>query len=88
MIAITSRGSDTGANPTNEEMYREGAKYGSIDPCFPSKLTQAHLHALLFHVHRPGRLLDYIFFPCVTANSAKSIFFCLPQRLRRSWNNW
>jgi predicted nucleotide-binding protein (sugar kinase/HSP70/actin superfamily) len=50
---------------TTEEMWAEGGKYGSIDPCYPSKVAQAHIHNLLFHKHRRGRL-DYIFFPCIT----------------------
>ena len=29
----------------------EGGRYGSIDPCFPSKVIQAHVHELLFHAH-------------------------------------
>jgi predicted nucleotide-binding protein (sugar kinase/HSP70/actin superfamily) len=50
---------------TSEEMWTEGAKYGSIDPCFPSKVAQAHLHNLIFKKHAQ-RKLDYIFFPCIT----------------------
>ena len=34
---------------TSEEMWLEGGKYGSIDPCYPSKVAQAHIHNLLFH---------------------------------------
>src|SRR5690606_24925563 len=51
-----------------EEMFAEGAKYGSIDPCFPSKVVQAHVHDLLFHKHNPDRhkALNYIFFPILT----------------------
>jgi hypothetical protein len=33
---------------TSEELWVEGGKYGSIDPCFPSKVVQAHVHNLLF----------------------------------------
>jgi len=53
---------------TSEEMWLEGGKYGSIDPCFPSKVAQAHIHNLLFHKHQPEKKkpLDYIFFPCLT----------------------
>jgi predicted CoA-substrate-specific enzyme activase len=53
---------------TSEELFVEGAKYGSIDPCFPSKVVQAHIHNLLFHKHEPERkrALDYIFFPILT----------------------
>jgi activator of 2-hydroxyglutaryl-CoA dehydratase/predicted nucleotide-binding protein (sugar kinase/HSP70/actin superfamily) len=50
---------------TSEEMWTEGAKYGSIDPCFPSKVSQAHLHNLIFEKHAQKKL-DYIFFPCIT----------------------
>ena len=52
---------------TSEEMYREGAKYGSIDPCYPSKVVQAHLHYLLTRTHQPPeKPLNFIFFPAIT----------------------
>jgi predicted CoA-substrate-specific enzyme activase len=56
------------SDATSEEMWVEGGKYGSIDPCFPSKVAQAHVHNLLFHHHEPERKrqLDYIFFPILT----------------------
>ncbi len=54
------------SDDTSEEMWMEGGKYGSIDPCYPSKVGQAHLHHLLFHQHTPERPLDYIFFPTLT----------------------
>jgi activator of 2-hydroxyglutaryl-CoA dehydratase/predicted nucleotide-binding protein (sugar kinase/HSP70/actin superfamily) len=58
------------SEPTNEEMWQEGGRYGSIDPCFPSKVIQAHIHELLFHAHEDERKrrgpLDYIFYPCIT----------------------
>jgi predicted CoA-substrate-specific enzyme activase len=47
---------------TSEEMFRVGAKRGSIDPCYPSKLGLAHVHNLLFEKHR-RKPLDCIFFP-------------------------
>ena len=56
------------SDPMSEEMWVEGGKYGSIDPCFPSKVAQAHIHNLLFHKHEPERKrpLNYIFFPILT----------------------
>jgi predicted CoA-substrate-specific enzyme activase len=56
------------SDQTSEEMWVEGGKYGSVDPCFPSKVTQAHIHNLLFHKHEPERKrqLNYIFFPILT----------------------
>ena len=56
------------SSPTTEEMYTEGARYGSIDPCFPSKVTQAHVHELIFHTHEDPKKgpLDYIYYPCMT----------------------
>ncbi len=56
------------SDETSEEMWVEGGKYGSVDPCFPSKVAQAHLHNLLFHKHDPAkkRPLNYIFFPILT----------------------
>ncbi len=54
------------SDATTEEMWVEGGKYGSIDPCFPSKVAQAHVHNLLFHHHSTDKKLDYIFFPVLT----------------------
>ena len=47
---------------TSGEMYRAGSSRGSIDPCYPSKITIAHVHNLIFnkHSHKP---LQVIFFP-------------------------
>jgi predicted nucleotide-binding protein (sugar kinase/HSP70/actin superfamily) len=50
---------------TSEEMWSEGSRYGSIDPCYPSKVAQAHLHDLIFK-KSAKKQLDYIFFPCIT----------------------
>ena len=50
---------------TSEEMWLEGGKYGSIDPCYPSKVAQAHIHNLLFK-HHERKPLDCIVFPCIT----------------------
>jgi predicted nucleotide-binding protein (sugar kinase/HSP70/actin superfamily) len=49
---------------TNETLYKEGAKRGSIDPCFPSKLGIPHVHNLLY-THHAKKPLDYIFFPMI-----------------------
>ena len=47
---------------TTNEMYRNGSSRGSIDPCFPSKITIAHFHNLIYkkHTHKP---LHAIFLP-------------------------
>jgi predicted CoA-substrate-specific enzyme activase len=50
---------------TSEEMYKEGAKRGAIDPCFPSKIGIPHVHNLLYHKHGEKAPLDYIFFPMI-----------------------
>ncbi|MCH7814718.1 MAG: CoA activase, partial [Planctomycetes bacterium] len=52
------------SNYTNEELYKAGAKRGSIDPCFPSKLGIPHVHDLL-HVLHEKEPLTHIFFPMV-----------------------
>ncbi len=53
------------SEPSSEEMFAEGGKYGSVDPCYPSKVAQAHFHQLLFHRHSQTPL-DAIFFPILT----------------------
>jgi len=47
---------------TTEDLYKEGAKRGAIDPCFPSKLGIPHVHNLIFKKHEK-KPLDAIFFP-------------------------
>ncbi|MBI5514712.1 MAG: CoA activase [Deltaproteobacteria bacterium] len=54
------------SDATTEENWVEGGKYGSVDPCFPSKVAQAHIHNLLFHQHSEKKPLKYIFFPILT----------------------
>jgi activator of 2-hydroxyglutaryl-CoA dehydratase/predicted nucleotide-binding protein (sugar kinase/HSP70/actin superfamily) len=49
---------------TNEQLYKEGAKRGAIDPCFPSKVAIPHVHNLIY-VHHKKKPLDYIFFPMI-----------------------
>jgi predicted nucleotide-binding protein (sugar kinase/HSP70/actin superfamily) len=49
---------------TSEELYKEGAKRGAIDPCFPSKVCLAHMHNLLEVKHKK-KPLDLIVFPQV-----------------------
>jgi activator of 2-hydroxyglutaryl-CoA dehydratase/predicted nucleotide-binding protein (sugar kinase/HSP70/actin superfamily) len=50
---------------TSEELWTQGARYGSVDPCFPAKVAQAHIHNLLAVKHRKEKL-NYIFFPGIT----------------------
>jgi activator of 2-hydroxyglutaryl-CoA dehydratase/predicted nucleotide-binding protein (sugar kinase/HSP70/actin superfamily) len=53
------------SDDTSEEMWQAGGKYGSVDPCYPAKVVQAHIHNLLFehHIKTP---LNIIFFPSIT----------------------
>jgi predicted nucleotide-binding protein (sugar kinase/HSP70/actin superfamily) len=56
------------SNATTEESWAEGGRYGSIDPCFPSKVTQSHIHELLNHAHTDPKRgpLNFIYYPCLT----------------------
>jgi predicted CoA-substrate-specific enzyme activase len=49
---------------TSEQLYKDGAKRGSIDPCFPSKIGIPHVHNLLY-VHHKEKPFDVIFFPMI-----------------------
>jgi len=49
---------------TSEDLYKEGAKRGSIDPCFPSKVALPHVHNLIYKKHAK-KPLDMIFFPMI-----------------------
>lgn len=47
---------------TSEKLYREGARRGAIDPCYPSKVAVAHVHNLIYK-HHAAKPLDAIFLP-------------------------
>ncbi len=65
-LGIRSRTSCS-RDATTEEMWVEGGKYGSIDPCYPSKVAQAHVHNLLFvHQHRQEAAAGTSSFPILT----------------------
>jgi predicted CoA-substrate-specific enzyme activase len=49
---------------TSETLYKDGAKRGAIDPCFPSKVAIPHVHNLLY-VHHKKKPLDIIFCPMI-----------------------
>ena len=53
------------SDESGEEMWAAGGKYGSVDPCYPSKVVQAHIHNLMFK-HHEKKPLNYIFFPAIT----------------------
>jgi activator of 2-hydroxyglutaryl-CoA dehydratase/predicted nucleotide-binding protein (sugar kinase/HSP70/actin superfamily) len=53
------------SDETSEELWQAGGKYGSIDPCYPGKVAQAHIHNLFFK-HHEKKALDYVFFPSIT----------------------
>ncbi len=54
------------SDDTSESLFNAGGKYGAIDPCFPSKVVQAHIHNLLFHKHSESKPIDYLYFPTLT----------------------
>lgn len=58
---------------TNEEMYKEGAKRGSIDPCFPSKIGIPHIHNLIYKIHNKKKI-DYILFPIIDTMPSDFIY--------------
>jgi predicted CoA-substrate-specific enzyme activase len=58
---------------TTEELYKEGAKRGAIDPCFPSKIGIPHVHNLMYKIHKKKKL-DYIFFPIVDTMPSDLIY--------------
>ncbi len=63
---------------TTNEMYRAGSSRGSIDPCFPSKITIAHFSNLIYgkHARQP---LQCIFLPMFDV-------LCSPLVRTRAWN--
>lgn len=58
---------------TDEEMYKAGSRRGSIDPCFPSKVGNAHIHNLVYKHHKQKKP-QYIFFPTVDTLPSEFIY--------------
>ncbi|SFZ98511.1 FIG01087738: hypothetical protein [hydrothermal vent metagenome] len=54
------------SNFSNEDMYLEGAKYGSVDSCYPAKVAQSHVYSLLFEKKFVRQNFKYIWFPAIT----------------------
>ncbi len=53
-------GSVVFSSVTSEKLWERGGKWGTIDPCFPAKVANAHVHDLL-----AGGKVDAILFPMV-----------------------
>ena len=51
---------------SNEDMYLEGAKYGSVDSCYPAKVAQSHIYQLLFAKKYLKKGIDCLWFPAIT----------------------
>ena len=51
---------------SNEDMYLEGAKYGSVDSCYPAKVAQSHVYSLMYSKKFAKKTFDYLWFPAVT----------------------
>jgi predicted nucleotide-binding protein (sugar kinase/HSP70/actin superfamily) len=47
-------------------MYLEGAKYGSVDSCYPAKVAQSHVYALMYSQKFAKKSFNYLWFPAVT----------------------
>ena len=51
---------------SNEDMFLEGAKYGSVDSCYPAKVAQSHVYALMYSKKFAKKHFDHLWFPAVT----------------------
>lgn len=51
---------------SNEDMYLEGAKYGSVDSCYPAKVAQSHVYALMYEKKFARKGFEFMWFPAVT----------------------
>ena len=50
---------------SSEKLFLNGAKYGSVDPCYPAKVVQSHVHSLLFHKKFQNKNINYIWNPTI-----------------------
>lgn len=62
-LGVPRDGIVTGSG-TSEELWRRFAGRGTVDACYPAKLAQAHVAALL--ADRAARPFDVMFFPALT----------------------
>ena len=51
---------------SNEDMFLEGAKYGSVDSCYPAKVAQSHVYSLMYDKKFAKKSFAYMWFPAVT----------------------
>src|SRR5262249_29383519 len=51
---------------TTEQLYKDDAKRGAIDPCFPSQVGIQYFHNLLYG-HDKKNPVDMIFYPMIDA---------------------
>ena len=51
---------------SNEDMFLEGAKYGSVDSCYPAKVAQSHVYSLMYDKKFAKKAFNYLWFPAVT----------------------
>ena len=51
---------------SNEDMFLEGAKYGSVDSCYPAKVAQSHVYSLMYAKKFAKKHFDHLWFPAVT----------------------
>ncbi|EIF51126.1 BadF/BadG/BcrA/BcrD ATPase family protein [Sulfurovum sp. AR] len=51
---------------SNEDMFLEGAKYGSVDSCYPAKVAQSHVYSLMYSKKFSKKHFDHLWFPAVT----------------------
>ncbi len=49
--------------PSSDDLWRDGARGGATDPCYPAKVTHAHVRYLLERVHDRGVPLDALVTP-------------------------
>ncbi len=51
---------------SDEDMFLRGAKYGSVDTCYPAKVAQSHIYAILYEKKYARKPIDYLWFPAIT----------------------
>ncbi len=50
------------SDTSSEELWQKGGKFGAIDPCYPAKVSLAHVYQLLSEKQR-RHPLDFVWFP-------------------------
>jgi len=54
------------SDSTNESLWQQGARYAVNDPCYPAKVSVAHVQQLIYSKKKRFANIDFLWFPVLT----------------------